>query len=96
MPILSPQTIPAMEQAVYAYQDLVARGGWNSVPADKELKMGMRDPHVVELRRRLIASGDLRQASGDPSAFDSYVQAAVRRFQERHGIPADGMVGAGR
>ena len=95
MPILSPQTIPAMEQAVYAYQDLVARGGWNSVPADKELKMGMRDQNVVELRRRLIASGDLRQASGDPAAFDSYVQAAVRRFQERHGIPADGTVGAG-
>ena len=38
MPILSPQTVPAMEQAIYAYQDLVARGGWNSVPADKELQ----------------------------------------------------------
>ena len=93
-PILSPQTIPAMEQAIYAYQDLVARGGWNSVPA-VEMRMGMRDPSVVELRRRLITSGDLRQTSGDPAAFDSYVQAAVRRFQERHGIPADGIVGAG-
>lgn len=94
-PILSPQTIPAMEQATYAYQDLVARGGWNAVPADKELKIGVRDPNVVELRRRLILSGDLRQTSGDPAAFDSYVQAAVRRFQERHGLPSDGVVGAG-
>jgi murein L,D-transpeptidase YcbB/YkuD len=94
-PILSPQTVPAMEQAVYAYQDLVARGGWNSVPSTQELRMGVRDPAVTELRRRLIASGDLRQTSGDPAAFDSYVQAAVRRFQERHGIPADGVVGAG-
>jgi murein L,D-transpeptidase YcbB/YkuD len=95
VPILSPQTLPAMEQAIYAYQDLVARGGWASVPADKELKLGMRDPNVVELRRRLIASGDLRQMSGDAQAFDSYVQTAVKRFQERHGIPADGVVGAG-
>lgn len=94
-PILSPQTVPAMEQAVYLYQDLVARGGWVRVPADKALQIGVRDPNVVELRRRLIASGDLRQASGDPAAFDSYVQAAVRRFQERHGIPADGVVGTG-
>ena len=94
-PILSPTTIPAMEQAIYVYQDLVARGGWNSVPADMELKIGVRDPRVVELRRRLIASGDLRQTSGDAAAFDSYVQTAVRRFQERHGIPADGVVGAG-
>ncbi len=93
-PILSPQTVPAMEQAIYAYQDLVARGGWGSVPADKELKIGLRDPNVVELRRRLIASGDLREASGDAEAFDSYVQAAVKRFQERHGNPSTGVVDA--
>jgi L,D-transpeptidase YcbB len=95
VPILSAQTVPALEQAIYAYQDLVARGGWPSVPADMELKMGVRDPRVVELRRRLIASGDLRQVSGDPSAFDSYVQAAVKQFQQRHGLPGDGVVGAG-
>ena len=94
-PVLSPQTVPAMEQAIYAYQDLVARGGWNMVPSDAELRIGLRDPRVTELRRRLIASGDLRQTSGDPQAFDSYVQAAVRRFQERLGLPADGVVGAG-
>lgn len=94
-PMLSPYTIPAMEQAIYVYQDLVARGGWNKVPATKELRIGSRDANVIELRRRLIASGDLRQQSGDPAAFDSYVQTAVKRFQERHGLPADGIVGAG-
>jgi murein L,D-transpeptidase YcbB/YkuD len=95
VPILSPQTVPAMEQAIYAYQDLVARGGWQPVQADMgQLRMGVRDPRVVELRRRLIASGDLRQMGGDPSAFDSYVQAAVKQFQERHGLPGDGIVGA--
>ncbi len=94
-PTLSPETAPAMEQAIYVYQDLAARGGWNSVPTDKELRIGVRDANVVELRRRLIASGDLRQQSGDPAAFDSYVQAAVMRFQERHGLPPDGVVGAG-
>lgn len=95
VPILAPQTLPALEQAIYAYQDLVARGGWQPVPADMgELRMGVRDPRVVELRRRLIASGDLRQMGGDPSAFDSYVQAAVKQFQQRHGLPGDGIVGA--
>lgn len=94
-PILSAQTIPAMEQAVFVYQDLVARGGWNQVPADNSLKIGDRHPNVVALRRRLIASGDLRETTGDPEAFDSYVQVAVRRFQERHGLPADGVVGRG-
>src|SRR3954452_9184851 len=49
VPILSAQTVPAMEQAIYVYEDLVARGGWPSVPADMELKIGVRDPRVVEL-----------------------------------------------
>ncbi len=93
-PILSADTVPAMEQAIYVYQDLVSRGGWPEVPSDKQLSIGVSDPNVVVLRRRLIASGDLRQATGDPEAFDSYVQAAVKRFQERHGIPDDGVVGA--
>lgn len=95
VPILSPQTVPAMERAIYVYRDLVARGGWVAVPDDKELRIGVRDANVIELRRRLIASGDLRQRSGDPAAFDSYVQAAVMRFQERHGLPGDGIVGSG-
>ena len=94
VPVLSHQTVPAMEQAIYAYQDLVYRGGWNPVPADVALKLGVRHPNVRALRQRLIASGDLRQTTGDPDAFDSYVQAAVRRFQVRHGIPVDGVAGA--
>jgi murein L,D-transpeptidase YcbB/YkuD len=92
-PILSPQTVPAMEQAIFVYQDLVARGGWEFVPADTQLKIGMQHPNVAALRRRLIVSGDLRQTDGAGTAFDSYVQEAVKRFQARHGMPADGVVG---
>jgi len=92
-PILSAQTVPAMEYAIAAYQDLVDRGGWGFVPEDTALKIGMRHPNVLALRQRLIASGDLRETAGESQAFDSYVQAAVKRFQERHGLPADGVVG---
>ena len=49
-PILSPQTIPAMEQAIFLYQDLVARGGWEAVPAEEQLKIGMQSPSVAALR----------------------------------------------
>jgi len=95
VPVLSSYTLPAMDQAIEWYQGLVDRGGWNQVPSDTTLKIGMRHPNVVALRQRLVASGDLRQVTGANDAFDSYVQAAVVRFQERHGIPADGIVGAG-
>jgi len=95
VPILSPTTVPAMEQAIFVYQDLVSRGGWNTVPSGDVLKLGMRHPAIVALRRRLVVSGDLRETAGAGDAFDSYVQAAVIRFQERHGLPADGIVGKG-
>ncbi|TDI56226.1 MAG: murein L,D-transpeptidase [Alphaproteobacteria bacterium] len=93
VPILSPTTVPAMEQAIFVYQDLVSRGGWNTVPSGEVLKLGMRHPAIVALRRRLVTSGDLRETAGADDAFDSYVQAAVIRFQQRHGLPADGVVG---
>ena len=95
VPILSPSTVPAIEQAIFVYQDLVSRGGWNTVPSGEDLKLGMRHANVVALRRRLVTSGDLRETAGAGDAFDSYVHAAVVRFQERHGLPADGVVGEG-
>jgi murein L,D-transpeptidase YcbB/YkuD len=48
---------------------------------------------VATLRERLAISGDLARTQGVSEAFDSYVDAAVRRFQARHGIPVDGIVG---
>ncbi len=92
-PILSPEIVAAMRLAILSYQDIIAGGGWPVVPADKVLQLGMQDPSVLVLRQRLIASHDLDRLIGLSDVFDSYVDAAVRRFQARHGIPADGLVG---
>ncbi len=93
VPVMSPQIVSELQGAIARYADIVARGGWPHVPVEKILKIGMRDPIVVTLRRRLEVSGDLPPAPGVADAFDSYVDAAVKRFQARHGIPADGVVG---
>jgi murein L,D-transpeptidase YcbB/YkuD len=93
-PIMSAETVVALQYAIQTYADIVARGGWPVVPADKALRLGMRDPNVEVLRQRLIVSGDLAYSAGASGSFDTYVEAAVRRFQSRHGIPADGVVGA--
>jgi len=99
IPIFSPQILSSIQTAIAQYSDIVAKGGWPVVPAVKVLKIGMADPAVVALRQRLAISGDLPPeaaagAGGSSTAFDSYVDAAVKRFQARHGIQPDGVLGA--
>ncbi len=95
-PMLSPSTAQITEQAVKTYDGIVARGGWPTVPQVGELRVGARDPGVVQIRQRLAASGDLDPdaVAADNDIYDSYVEEAVRRFQARHGVTIDGVVRA--
>jgi murein L,D-transpeptidase YcbB/YkuD len=92
-PFLSPATVAATEAVIQKYQDLVARGGWGQVPPGPELKVGSKGPRVQALRQRLVASGDLDPISGDGPIYDSFVEAAVKRFEARHGLAQSGVVG---
>jgi L,D-transpeptidase YcbB len=92
-PIMSPETLANVEQAISHYSNLAAQGGWPMVPARKRLQMGVVDPDVESLRRRLMFSGDLSERAGISQAFDTYVDTALKRFQARHGLPADGVTG---
>jgi L,D-transpeptidase YcbB len=93
LPIFSPQTATNIEAEMLEYQNIVAQGGWPQVPATKKLKLGVNDAAVSALRQRLMVSGDLSATAGLGTAFDSYVDAAVKRFQARHGFPSDGVIG---
>lgn len=91
-PMLSEQSLYAVQQALANYQQIAASGGWGTVPDGGTLRIGMADERVVALRKRLMVTNDLAQSAGTSRTYDSYVQAAVRRFQARHGILPDGMV----
>ncbi|HEY8125009.1 MAG TPA: L,D-transpeptidase family protein [Methylocystis sp.] len=91
-PILSTQTVAATEAAIERLREIAANGGWPQVPAGQQLRLGSNSPAVSALRRRLIVSGDIGAETGASPVFDSYVEAAVRRFQARHGIIATGVV----
>lgn len=93
-PILSQATIQATEGAIRVYQDIVAKGGHQPLPTSQRLKLGMRHQNVQPLRDRLIELGDLSPNVGSGQVFDSYVDAAVKRYQARHGLTPTGVVGA--
>lgn len=92
-PIFAPQTVQYVEEAIATYQNISLNGGWPVVPASKKLRIGASDSSVKVLRRRLMISGDLSSRAGLSNQFDTYVDAAVKRFQRRHGLPPDGVLG---
>ncbi len=92
LPTLSPSTAASTEQVIPLYEQIVARGGWPVVPPVERLHLGNRHASVVALRQRLAIAGDLEANFGVGEVFDSYVEAAVRRFQVRHGLTSDGIV----
>jgi murein L,D-transpeptidase YcbB/YkuD len=84
-----------LRAALQRLRDEAAAGGWPALPAGPTLKPGMHDARVALLRQRLLATGDLtRTAGNDADGYDAALVDAVRAFQSRHGLQADGVVGA--
>ncbi len=92
-PMISGNSATNMQQAITQYQAIVSNGGWPAVNPQVKLRLGVTDPSVQALRQRLMISGDLPQEAGMSNSFDSYVDGAVKRFQARHGLPEDGVLG---
>jgi murein L,D-transpeptidase YcbB/YkuD len=87
-------------EALRTYRAIAAAGGWSPISDGPTMKLGLDDPRVPALRYRLTVTGDLAGDLQPPAppmnlAFDAELEAAVKRFQERHGLTADGAVGPG-
>jgi murein L,D-transpeptidase YcbB/YkuD len=83
-----------LKEALARYRELAAAGGWPQIPDGKVLKAGMEDDRVPRLRESLSIRGDYTAgAPANPRMFDAPLVDAVLRFQERHGLDADGAVG---
>ena len=80
--------------ALATYRGIQAGGGWKPVPAGATLKIGVTDDRVPALRKRLSISGDLQDAPIASTFFDEKLEQAVKHFQRRHRLTADGAVGA--
>lgn len=82
--------------AMIEYQHLAENPDWRAIPDGPKMTKGSRDRRVSQLRQRLLALKDLHTmppAAKDSTVFDDTLEAAVRRFQKRNGLKADGRVG---
>jgi murein L,D-transpeptidase YcbB/YkuD len=83
-----------LQAALSRYRAIEAAGGWATLADGPALKLGGADPRSPVLRRRLATTGDLQAAAVTADErFDAALEDAVKRFQRRHGLEADGVVG---
>lgn len=80
--------------ALARYRSIRDEGGWPEIAAGPVLEPGDRDQRVPALRERLAISGDLAGGAQGPGSqvYDDRLVRAVRAFQRRHGLTADGTV----
>jgi L,D-transpeptidase YcbB len=89
-----------LEVALAKYREIERRGGWPQITDATYLRPGMRNPAVVELKRRLAITGDYGGEDQSDAAFtasdvyDQGLMAAVQRFQARHGLDPTGWINA--
>ena len=87
-------------KAAYArYRPLAEDSTLPTVEAPRGIRPGDPFGEVAALRRRLAAFGDMPEPVGaapgaDSAVYDEATASAVKRFQERHGLPSDGVLGA--
>ena len=88
----------ALKAMLARTRELVAAGGWPTLPDGPTIRPGMHDPAVPTLRQRLTAEGWIA-ANGKPSAkgnedyYDPVLSKAVADFQGEHAIKPDGVIG---
>ena len=86
-----PQYTP-LKAALAQYRALAAKGGWPSFAARKAFDAASASPETfTELQRRLAFEDPA--LAGDLTVSVDILDAAVKRFQARNGLEADGRVG---
>jgi murein L,D-transpeptidase YcbB/YkuD len=88
-------TYARLRRALDRYRTVVASGATPGVPPVAKLEPGARYAGVAALAARLRALGDLESAAALPAGnrYAGTLVDAVKRFQSRHGLTTDGVLG---
>ena len=76
------------------YRGIASKGGWPTIPDGPTLHPGDSDPRVALVRKRLSATDHLGvNPDLDSPVYDTQLKEAVKAFQIRHQLDADGVAG---
>jgi murein L,D-transpeptidase YcbB/YkuD len=78
------------------YRDIAASGGWPQISEGPVIKPGMQNQRIVQIRSRLLVTADLKDTTiTDSTLYNENLERSIRRFQYRHGLEEDGIIGKG-
>ena len=83
----------ALVEALADYRRIAASGGWPHLPDGPTLRPGDSTAAVPALRERLRLEGHVPADVAGGARYDAPLVDAVERFQRRHGLAVDGLVG---
>jgi len=84
----------ALKKLLADYRNLSANGGWPAVSTGgAKIEPGAYDARIPAIRARLAVTDGAGPAVGGANHYDPALVAAVKRFQTRHGLKADGVIG---
>lgn len=87
-PTLSRNNVAPTKAAIEKYQAIVKAGGWEPIPDNVKLEVGVTSNAVRLLQARLIATGE--QTGSASSYFDYDTEKALKRFQATNGLAPTG------
>ena len=83
-----------LEEQLAYYRKLAAENDWRPLDDSRVLEEGDDYSQADRLRQRLVLTGDLGRTNRNGAPiYDAELAAAVTRFQTRHGLGSDGIVG---
>ena len=87
-----------LKKYLLKYIKMEKNGSWKKLPKfTKKITAGKSDNAIPAIRHNLALEGDLGSCRGemDATGYDDCLVKAVKRFQLRNGLKADGVLGKG-
>ncbi|GIU19101.1 MULTISPECIES: murein L,D-transpeptidase [unclassified Shewanella] len=82
-----------LQNRIRHLQWLAEQDWWQVIVLDHLIRPGESDPIIPIVARRLWLLGDASNAATDSNELSSFIVEALKRFQLRHGLKADAVIG---
>ena len=85
---------PQFVNEMIRYQMIKDNGGWEKVNVSNVIKPNEFSNELSSIRKRLFVTGDIEfEESFMDSLYDEDMVNAIKKFQNRHGLNPDGVIG---